>query len=285
MPMLGHEGERDPVDTRLALKLYEEYKTFFAHAERHRRWNVFDDIPWDQVRKDVPEELAVVAETFMAVEAYLPDYVAGGLAVVRPYMGSLWFQTNWGYEESKHALSLQEYLLRSGARTDEQMVDLQNKLWAGKRWTPLFKSGRQMTIYGSIQEQATFVFYVRQRERAKELGHDALAHIFDLIARDEVAHTKFYQGVVKVLLEEDREGTLRDLALVSKDFKMPAYDLVPDYDQRVLVMRDLAGMDRDMFFQKVYFPVLKGIGVTRNDVVQAMARQRREQEATAPSAE
>jgi acyl-[acyl-carrier-protein] desaturase len=285
MPMLGHEGERDPVDTRLALKLYEEYKTFFAHAERHRRWNVFDDIPWDQVRKDVPEELAVVAETFMAVEAYLPDYVAGGLAVVRPYMGSLWFQTNWGYEESKHALSLQEYLLRSGARTDEQMVDLQNKLWAGKRWTPLFKSGRQMTIYGSIQEQATFVFYVRQRERAKELGHDALVHIFDLIARDEVAHTKFYQGVVKVLLEEDREGTLRDLALVSKDFKMPAYDLVPDYDQRVLVMRDLAGMDRDMFFQKVYFPVLKGIGVTRNDVVQAMARQRREQEATAPSAE
>lgn len=281
MPMLGHEGERDPADTRLAMKLYEEYKTFFANAERNRRWNVFDDIPWDKIRKDVPEELAVVAETFMAVEAYLPDYVAGGLAVVRPYMGSLWFQTNWGYEESKHALSLQEYLLKSGARTDEQMIDLQNKLWAGKRWTPLFQTGRQMTIYGSIQEQATFVFYVRQRERAKELGHDTLAQIFDLIARDEVAHTKFYQGVVKVLLEEDREGTLRDIATVSKDFKMPAYDLVPDYDQRVLVMRDLAGMDRDMFFQKVYFPVLKGIGVTRNDVVQAMARQRREQEPVA----
>ena len=62
MAMLGHEGERDPVDTRLALKLYEEYKTFFKNAERTRRWNVFDDIPWDKIRKDVPEELALVVE-------------------------------------------------------------------------------------------------------------------------------------------------------------------------------------------------------------------------------
>jgi hypothetical protein len=39
-------------------------------------------------------------------------------------------------------------------------------------------------------------------------------------------------------------------------------------------------MDRDMFFQKVYFPVLKAIGIGRNDVVQAMARQRREEQPT-----
>ena len=280
MTFHGAKNDKDPADTRLALRLYAEYKEFFATAERTRRRKVFDDIPWDKIRKDVPEEMATVVETFCGVEAYLPDYIAGGLAVVRPYMGSMWFQANWGYEESKHALSLQEFLLRSGARTDEQMVDFQNKLWVGKKWVPPFNTGRQMTIYGAIQEQATFVFYVRQREAAKEAGHETLATIFDFIARDEIAHARFYEGVVKVLLEEDREGTLRDMALVSREFKMPAYDLVPDYDQRVMVMRELAGMDRDMFFQKVYFPVLKAIGVGRNDVVQAMIRAKKEAEAS-----
>lgn len=270
----GAEGERDLADTRLSMRLYEEYKNFFARAERERRWNPFDDIPWEKIRKDVPEDLALCAETFCAVEMYLPDYVSEGLAVVRPYMGQLWFQANWGYEESKHALSLTEFLIRSGARTEEQMVDLQHRLWVGKKWTPLFRTGRQMTIYGAIQEQATFVFYCRQRERAKALGHETLRVIYGYIARDEIAHTHFYEGVIRVLLEEDREGTLRDFALVSRDFKMPAFDLVPDYEQRVLVMRDLANMDRDVFLQKVYFPVLKRVGVSRAEIVAAMRKAR-----------
>lgn len=280
----GAEGERDLADTRLSMRLYEEYKNFFARAERERRWNPFDDIPWDKLRKDVPEDLALCAETFCAVEMYLPDYVSEGLAVVRPYMGQLWFQANWGYEESKHALSLTEFLIRSGARTEEQMVDLQHRLWVGKRWTPLFRTGRQMTIYGAIQEQATFVFYCRQRERAKALDHETLRVIYDYIARDEIAHTHFYEGVIKVLLEEDREGTLADFALVSRDFKMPAFDLVPDYEERVLVMRDLANMDRDVFLQKVYFPVLKRVGVSRAEIVAAM-RKAREAEASGENAQ
>ena len=58
---------------------------------------------------------------------YLPDYVAGGINVVRKSFGQAWFQANWAYEESKHSLALTEYLLRSGKRTDEQMFDLQNR--------------------------------------------------------------------------------------------------------------------------------------------------------------
>lgn len=270
----GAEGERDLADTRLSARLYAEYKDFFAKAERERRWNPFDDIPWDKVEKNVSEELALCAETFCAVEMYLPDYVSEGLAIVRPYMGQLWFQANWGYEESKHALALTEFLVKSGARTEEQMIDLQHRLWTNKRWKPLFRTGRQMTIYGAIQEQATFVFYCRQRERAKLEGQEALRVIYDYIARDEIAHTHFYENVIKVLLEEDREGTILDIARVSRDFKMPAFDLVPDYEERVLVMRDLANMDRDIFLQKVYFPVLKRVGVTRAEIVASMRRER-----------
>src|SRR6476646_10133680 len=107
----------------LAEKIYREYMTFFEHAEKSRRWSVFDDIPWEKATESPhDEQLALCAETFCGVEMYLPDYVAGGINIVRESFGQAWFQANWAYEESKHALSLTEYLLRSGKRTDEQMV-------------------------------------------------------------------------------------------------------------------------------------------------------------------
>ena len=110
-----------------------------------------------------------------------------------------------------------------------------------------------MTLYGVIQEMATFVIYLKQRDRAGAEQCECLHKIYDLIARDEIAHCRFYQTVVKVLLEEDREGTLADFAHVFANFEMPGVALVPDYDGRVEVMRQ-AGIDRAVFLQKVYFP-------------------------------
>ena len=44
--------------------------------------------------------------------------------------------------------------------------------------------------------------------------------------------------------------------------------LVPDYEGRVEVMR-AAGIDRAVFLQKVYFPVLKYLGITRHEMLRA----------------
>jgi acyl-[acyl-carrier-protein] desaturase len=255
------------MDTRLSIRMYQEYTTFFQKAERERRWNPFEDIPWDKVNKEASEELALCAETFCGVEMYLPDYVAGGINVVRKSFGQAWFQANWAYEESKHALVLTEYLMRSGKRTDEQMADFQNRIFE-KKWELPFTTPRQMTLYGVVQEMATFVIYIKQRDRAQAEQCEALHKIYDLIARDEIAHCRFYQTVVKVLLEEDREGTLMDFAKVLAEFEMPGVTLVPDYDSRVEVMRS-AGIDRAVFLQKVYFPILKHLGLTRQDLLLA----------------
>ncbi|MCC6808756.1 MAG: acyl-ACP desaturase [Deltaproteobacteria bacterium] len=209
---------------------------------------------------------------------YLPDYIGGGLNAVRPYFGTMWFQSNWGYEESKHSLVLMEYLMRSKKRTPEQMFDLQQKTFA-KRWTTPFQSCRQMTIYGCFQEMATFFIYCRQREVAKERENDhCLWQIYDFIGRDEIAHTRFYQGVVKVLLGEDRDGTIKDIAHVAKNFRMPGEDLIEDYDSRINVMREMGDIDRNMFLQKVYFPVLKQLGVTRAELVRVSRAARAEPE-------
>jgi acyl-[acyl-carrier-protein] desaturase len=263
------------METRLAMRMYQEYTTFFQKAERERRWNVFDDIPWDKINKNATDELALCAETFCGVEMYLPDYVAGGINVVRKSFGQAWFQANWAYEESKHALALTEYLLRSGKRTDEEMVDFQNRIFE-KTWELPFKTPREMTLYGVIQEMATFVIYLKQRDRAGTEKCEALHKIYDFIARDEIAHCRFYQTVVKVLLEEDRDGTLCDLNHVFAKFEMPGVKLVPDYAGRVEVMRS-AGIDRAVFLQKVYFPILKYLGITRHELLRAGKKQNDEQ--------
>ncbi|MBI2896754.1 MAG: acyl-ACP desaturase [Deltaproteobacteria bacterium] len=260
-------------DSRLAEKVYRAYATFFDQAEAERRWNPYRDVPWGEINREVSDDLILVAETFCAVESYLPDYVAKGINLVRKSFGQAWFAANWAYEESKHSIALQEYLVRSGRRTEEQMFDLQDRL-KELEWKLPFETARQMTIYGCFQEMATFYIYVRQEARAQTEGDGALRTIFRLNARDEIAHTHFYEDVVKLLLEEDRAGTLADIALVTRGFRMPAADLVPEYDERVAVMRE-AGIDRDTFLQKVYFPVLKYLGVTRRELVEAAEADRK----------
>ncbi len=246
-------------------KFYREYMKFFEGAERARRWSPFTDIDWETVKSEAGnEKLALCAETFCAVEMYLPDYVQGHLEMFRDNFARAWFAANWGYEESKHALSLREYLVRSGHRTSGQMHDFAERILAMK-WKAPFESPRAMTAYGAIQEMTTYVIYRKQQLLCKSEGLAGLSGIYKLIARDEMAHTRYYEMVLGHYLDDDREGTLRDIANVFYHFKMPAYDLVPDYESRVEVMRT-AGIDRGVFLTEIWGPVLKRMKLTRHDL-------------------
>lgn len=247
-------------------KIYREYMTFFEKAEKHRRWSIFDDIPWDKVETSPRDaDLARCAETFCGVEMYLPDYVGQGINLMRDCFGRAWFLANWGYEESKHSLALREYLRRTGMRTEDEIRSYERQI-LDKQWNKPFETARQMSLYGVIQELTTYVFYKKHKQLALAKGDEVLAAIYGLIARDEVAHFGFYASVTRVLLEEDREGTKRDLAHVFRNFSMPAYDLVPDYDERVKLMRT-AGMDHRAFIAEVWLPALKAVGVSRTELV------------------
>jgi len=115
---------------------------------------------------------------------------------------------------------------------------------------------------------------VKQEIGAKACGDECLATIFRLNARDEIAHCRFYEDVVKVLLEEDREGTLLDIAHVARHFQMPGVGIVPDYEERIKVMREEGKVDRSVFLQKVFFPVLKYLDVTRQELQDATFKER-----------
>ncbi len=244
---------------------HREYMTFFEQAERTRRWNLFTDLAWDELAQSAPnEQLAQCAETFCGVEMFLPDYLSAHLDTVGGNYGQAWFAANWGYEESKHSLVLREYLHRSGQRTERQLFDYADDVLS-RTWQRPYAEGRQMVIYGAVQELTTFLVYRKQRELAAKADAPVLSEIYRLIGRDEMAHAKFYQRLIALHLDDDRQGTLEDLAHVLRTFRMPAEDLLPDYEARIAVMRT-AGIDSGVFLREVVFPSLSAVGLTRHDL-------------------
>src|SRR5690349_7705401 len=118
-----------PDNPELKRRLYPLFRKFFAQAERRRRWNVDEDIPWHTANRNLDPAIATVVESFCAVELYLPDYVGKALPMIRSNRGWAWIHLNWGYEELKHSLALGDWLIKSGHRTPEQMADLENTLF------------------------------------------------------------------------------------------------------------------------------------------------------------
>ncbi len=248
--------------------IYREYMSFFEHAERTRRWRLEEDVPWD-LAPAAPRDpaLAAAAEAFLGVELVLPDFVSSGINLVRDSFGQAWFLAGWAYEESKHGLVLREYLRRTGQRTDAELFDYQRRVVAG-RWDLPFSTVRQMTLYGALQEMTTFASYKKQEQAAEERGDALLARIYELVARDEMAHAGFYIKVCRLLLEEDGPGTRADLAHVFRSFKMPAVEMIPDWARHEEAMRD-AGLDRAAFLTEVWLPLLRRLGVDRRELPRA----------------
>ena len=80
-----------------------------------------------------------------------------------------------------------------------------------------------------------------------------------------MAHKRYYEIVLGHYLDDDREGTLKDIATVFYGFTMPAYELIPDYESRVDVMRT-AGIDRGVFLSEVWGPIFKTLKISRHDL-------------------
>src|SRR5260370_29036979 len=118
-------------------KFYRAYMDFFEVAERKRRWNLFEDVPWDKLSSRTnAEERAIRIETYCAEEMYLPDYTDVGNELLRGVFGLAWFQSAWSYEESRHGLVFREYLIRSGLRTQEQFDQLESDVFSMRAKAP-----------------------------------------------------------------------------------------------------------------------------------------------------
>jgi acyl-[acyl-carrier-protein] desaturase len=246
-------------------KMYEAYLEFCNVAERKRHWDIFDDVPWDQLDDSLnSESKAARIEIYCAEEFYLPDYTAGGIELTRSIFGAAWFQARWSYEESKHGLVFREYLTRSGIRSQQDFARFEDAVFAAK-WKLPFATRRQMVCYGALQEAATYLAYKDQREQAAREGDKVLEAIFSFVSRDEAAHAGFYRTMARMELEADRAGTVADLALVVALFQMPGVGLIPNYQQRL--RESGAGISTRHFVQHALLPLLKILGTNRAELL------------------
>jgi acyl-[acyl-carrier-protein] desaturase len=248
------------------------YRDFFDKAEKKRRWNIRDDIPWDQCNPHLNPAIADIVESFCGVELYLPDYTSKILPVVRPSKGRTWFYANWGYEESKHSLALGDWLLKSGHRTDEQMSDLERKIFQWE-WNLPHDDHLGMLVYAMVQERATALNYRNLRRRAEEgEGDPALSRLLMLVAVDEQAHFSFFQQCLELYLKHDRAGTLEQMRRVMNNFNMPAIYEMADSRRRVAAIKSLKIFDEDIYYREVYLPILDELGVDRKEMRNRMPK-------------
>lgn len=245
-------------------RIYRAYRDYFDKAERKRRWNVREDIPWDQCNPGIDPAVADVVQTFCMVELYLPDYLSKQLPQVRDNRGRAWMLANWGYEESKHSMALEDWLVRSGHRTEHQMAQVADGVLE-REWQLRYNDPLASVIYTMFQELATKLHY--RNLRAVAGGRcPALDKVLDLVMIDEAAHAQFFRQLVGIYLEADREATLEQFRTVANTFSMPADSLLADGRQRVAAVKALKIFDEQVFFNEVFTPLLQKLGLTRADL-------------------
>ena len=245
-------------------RIYRAYRDYFDKAERKRRWNVREDIPWDQCNPGIDPVVADVVQTFCMVELYLPDYLSKQLPQVRDNRGRAWMLANWGYEESKHSMVLEDWLVRSGHRTEKQMEQIADGVFE-REWQLRYNHPLASVVYTMFQEMATKLNY--RNLRAVAGGRcPALDKVLELVMIDEAAHAQFFRQLVGIYLEADREATLEQFRQVANTFAMPADHLLADGRQRVAAVKALKIFDEQVFFNEVFQPCLQQLGLTRADL-------------------
>jgi acyl-[acyl-carrier-protein] desaturase len=259
---------RGSVSAQFEEIFYENFVRYFQNAEARRRWSIDRDIPWDKATDVASETTALIVESFSAVEMFLPDYTHRIMELVRRSRGRAWFQANWGYEESKHSMVLEEWLLRSGKRTEEQMREFEASL-LGAEWQLPFETARQMIVYTMIQELATGLNYTNLRRRAEEEGDPVLSRTLTWVSSDESAHYNFFRKGVKACLQLEPEETIADIKFVFDHFAMPAQALIPGWAERGEAIEAAGIYGPKMYLAKIRRPVLEDLGISRQQLKDA----------------
>lgn len=253
-----------PWEEDFGWRVEQAFWSYFNRSEDpegwNRRWIVEKDVPWEDIKREpLSEDAALMIESFFAVESFLPDFAEKGLGYYRSMVGLSNSHINWSYEELKHGRTLQLILERSGARTPDQTRRFRLDL-AQNQWTMPYPTARQMLIYASFQEKETQRNYELLRGVLARGGSFGAGQGLRIIGRDEAFHHAFYKDMVKMLIEYDEVGTAQDIELVAKSFRMPAQHLMPNMEERVLVMVRNKVFGKKQVRDEAIIPTIKAFG-------------------------
>jgi acyl-[acyl-carrier-protein] desaturase len=259
------------VNHAIESRIYDLYLQYFHKAEKHRRWNLIDDIPWQYVSRNTDKALQDLIQGYMAVEMYLPDYTSKMIHLIRQSRGRAWFQANWGYEESKHSLALEMWLTNSGSRTYDDMRAFEDLIFSREYDLP-YDSPLEMLVYQVIQEFATGLNYRGLRKSASDYADPALDKVLALLARDETAHFEFFKDCLRVFMDDDRDSVVATVNQVIHTFRMPAENIVPKWPTHATELYESRIFNARVYFRDVVKPVLRSLGISQHELKEARKR-------------
>ena len=183
--------------------LFGKYADFFRVGERERRWNLWNDVPWEAAKADAGDSLTEAVLEAYTHELYLPDYVTVTLHTLRASRGRAWFVTRWAYEEGKHLLALSEWLLRTGKRTDRELDEMSDRLLGETQWIPAVSDPVGLMAQTMAREREEIERYRALRAAAQSEGDSALTLVCDRLLIDEEAHYAFVRDALRVIQERE----------------------------------------------------------------------------------
>jgi acyl-[acyl-carrier-protein] desaturase len=195
--------------------LYARFRAFFLAAEEERRWNLWEDVPWDRANPAASDDLAGAVVAAMDRELHLPEASAKILYTLRSSRGRAWFVTRWSYEEGKHLLVLGEWLVRSGKRSDQDLREHADRLLAGRDWQLAAGDPPGVMAQALLWELEEIERHRALRARAEAEGDGALVFVADKILADEHVHREFLRDALGIMARSAPEAVAQSARRVA----------------------------------------------------------------------
>lgn len=130
----------------------------------------------------------------------------------------------WEREEQNHADSFVRYLTQVGLDPEKLRLSLERPRQRDFD-VPYVKTPLQANAFTYCQELLTAFFYQMFRRTVKE---PLLNEVLTKVIADEWRHFHWYEGVLKMHLEKDRQKTLEECMPVFENFAMPGNQILGD---------------------------------------------------------
>ncbi|MGH9360939.1 MAG: hypothetical protein ACRD2T_03420 [Thermoanaerobaculia bacterium] len=198
------------------------YSEYLSTAEL-QRWVLDTDVAWDAIdaalARSQPELLDRVRDSAL-IESFFPLFTPRALEVLWDDVEATAVFSVQLYESYKHFHALNQYLLRVDYRpiTEAEIVELRR----ARRDLRYGDATRLLTRYMLSEHLAAHHFHKDSRQAREPV----LAHLLQLIARDEVRHSQFAFDLLQRRLRaapEEAEKVLDE----ARNFRHLGLDVLP----------------------------------------------------------
>jgi len=199
------------------------YAEYLSTAEAHR-WVLDTDIAWDDVKPQLalhqPELLDRVRDSAL-IESYFPLFTPKALAVLWDDVNATAVFSIQLYESYKHFHVFSQYLDRVGYRPiqEAEIVEIRRRNEHVR-----YPDGTELLTRYMMSEHFAAHHFFKDSRQARE---PVLAHILQLVGRDEVRHSQFAYDLLDLRVKRDPRAVDRILK-AAHEFRHIGLDVVTE---------------------------------------------------------